>query len=270
MILSILILVVLFVAVSIHVSRLSRRNIFGDCAGMARIGPSSLLNGITGKVGPVVLSTWKGVGYVRSQAQTISNPQSTDQADIRARVTEVSKYWTDTLTAQERENWETYAKSIVVPSSGPGDIYKPATGPFSGYTAFLRNNLLKFTSGQVALGTFQTLAPIGVTSPDAPADVAAAGGAVNVQVSWTPGTVPGTKVCTWLRSRDKTYHPQIIANTAVGAGISISTEANGAQGMAIPFASVRTTVDVQVMAVDQFGQPSPASELVRDILVTGI
>lgn len=270
MIQAVLILLVLFIAVSLHMSRLSRWNIFGDRAGMARVTLGPLFNSISGSIGEVVNATWKGINYIRSKAKTISNPQSEDQGDIRARVTECSKYWTDVLTAQERANWETYSSNIVVPSSGPGDIYKPAKGPFSGYTAFMRNNILKFTSGQSPLGTFQVLAPIGVTSPDAPTGVAAAGGALNVQVSWTPGTVPGTKVCTWLRSKDKTYHPQIIATTAVASGISISLSANGLQGVAIPFTQVRATVDVQVMVVDAFGQPSPASTLVRGILVTGI
>jgi len=237
---------------------------------MARITLGSIVNSISGSIGEMVYSTWKGISYIRSKAKTIDNPQSSDQADVRARITECSKYWTDTLTAQERADWEAYALTIVEPSSGPGDIIKPGKGPYSGYTAFIRNNLLKFTSGQVALGTFQTLAPIGVTGPDAPVDVAAAGGAVNVQVSWTPGTVPGAFVTTWLRSKDQTYHPQIIATTAVGAGISISTQAKSKQGVAIPFTQVRATVDVQVQAVDQFGQPSPASELVRGVLVTGI
>jgi len=270
MILSLIILVAVFIVASIHASRLSRWNIFGDCAGMARVTLGPLFNSISGSIGEMVNATWKGINYIRSKAKTISNPQSEDQADIRARITECSKYWTDVLTDQERGNWETYSNGIVVPSSGPGDIYKPAKGPFSGYTAFMRNNTLKFTSGQSPLGTFQKLAPIGVTSPDAPTGIAAAGGNINVQVSWTPGTVPGTKVCTWLRSRDKTYHPQIIATTAVASGISISTAANGLQGVSIPFTQVRTTVDVQVMVVDAFGQPSPASTLVRGVLVTGI
>ena len=237
---------------------------------MARITLGSIVNSISGSIGEMVYSTWKGISYIRSKAVTIDNPQSQDQADVRARVAECSKYWTDTLTAQERANWEAYSKTIVVPTSGPGDIYKPAKGPFSGYTAFMRNNLLKFTSGQVALGAFQKLAPIGVSSPDKPVDVAAAGGNVNVQVSWTPGVVPGTKVCTWIRSKDKTYHPQIMATTAVGSGISISTQANSKQGNAIPFTQVRATVDVQLMVVDAFGQPSAGSEIIRGLLVTGI
>jgi len=237
---------------------------------MARITLGSIVNSISGSIGDMVYSTWKGINYIRSKAKTISNPQSTDQADIRARVTECSKYWNDTLTQSERNNWEAYALTIVIPSSGPGDIIKPGKGPYSGYTAFLRNNLLKFTSGQVALGTFQTLAPIGVTGPDAPVDCAAGWVLNELKVSWTPGVVPGAKVSTWTRSQDGTFHPQIIANTAVGSGISGSSAVKSKGGVAITLTSVRGKFDCQVMAVDQFGQPSPASELVRGVDVTGI
>lgn len=237
---------------------------------MARITLGSIVNGISGSIDQMVYSTWKGINYIRSKAKTISNPQSTDQADIRARVTECSKYWNDTLTQAERNNWETYSQSIVSPSSGPGDIIKPGKGPWSGYTAFLRNNLLKFTSGQVALGAFQTLAPIGVTGPDAPVDCAAGWVLNKLTVSWTPGVVPGTNVAVWTRSQDGAFHAQEGGFVAVGAGVLAMATLKGKGGVAINLTSVRGKFDCQVMAVDQFGQPSPASELVRGVDVTGI
>lgn len=237
---------------------------------MARITLGSIVNGISGSIDQMVYSTWKGINYIRSKAKTISNPQSADQADIRARITECSKYWNDTLTQNERNNWETYSSTIVITSSGPGDIIKPAKGPFSGYTAFLRNNLLKFASGQAALGVFQTLAPIGVTGPDAPIDCAAGWVMNTLKVSWTPGTVPGAFVTTWTRSVDGAFHAQQCAATAVGSGISSNATLNGKGGVAINLTSVRGKFDCQVMAVDQFGQPSPASNLVRGVDVTGI
>lgn len=237
---------------------------------MARITLGSIVNSISGSIGDMVYSTWKGINYIRSKAKTIGNPQSTDQADIRARVTECSKYWNDTLTQNERNNWETYSLSIENPSSGPGDIIKPGKGPWSGYTAFLRNNILLFTTAQKTLGQFSTVAPIGVTGPDAPVDCAAAWGMNQLQVSWTPGTVPGAKVVTWTRSQDGCFHAQQIASTATAAGISLSTSVKGKGGVAILLTSVRGKFDCQVMAVDNLGQPSPASELVRGISVTGI
>jgi hypothetical protein len=238
--------------------------------GMARITLGSVVNSIKGSIGEMVYSTWKGISYIRAKAVTISNPQSADQMDVRSRVAEVAKYWNDSLSANERAAWEAYALTIVTPTSGPGDIIKPATGPFSGYTAFLRNNILMFTTGQQALGTFQPLAPIGVTPPDAPTDCASAWAANTLQVSWTPGTIPGVKVATWARGVDIKVHAQIIAATATAAGISLTPNVNVAGGKSLPLTQVRGIFDVQVMAVDNLGQPSPASNLVRGIKVTGI
>ena len=237
---------------------------------MARITLGSVLNSISGSIDQMVYSTWKGINYIRSKAKTISNPQSMDQMDVRSRVAECAKYWNDTLTQNERNAWETYANGIVIPSSGPGDIIKPAKGPFSGYTAFLRNNILMFTSGQQALGTFQPLAPIGVTPPDAPVDCAAGWVLNQLDVSWTPGTIPGAKVVTWTREQSGYFHAQQIAATAVGSGISKTDNVNGAQGRAIPLTKVRGKFDCQVMAIDNLGQPSPASALVKGVDVTGI
>jgi hypothetical protein len=237
---------------------------------MARIKLGAMITDISGSIKEWVFSTWKGVPYIRCKATTISNPQSTDQADIRARVAECSRYWNDNLTQEERNNWETYSSSIVIPSSGPGDIIKPAKGPFSGYTAFLRNNILLFVSGQKALGQFWTVAPIGVTGPDAPVDCAAGWVMNNLSVSWTPGFIPGIKVCTWTRSQDACFHGQVVATTAVGAGISSSPSVKGKGGVSILLTSVRGKFDAQVQAIDQFGQPSPPSEVVRGIDVTGI
>lgn len=238
--------------------------------GMARITLGSVVNSIKGSIGEMVYSTWKGISYIRAKAVTISNPQSADQMDVRSRVAEVAKYWNDTLTANERAAWEAYALTIVTPTSGPGDIIKPATGPFSGYTAFLRNNILTFTSGQQALGVFQKIAPIGVTPPNAPETCAAAWAANQLQVSWTPGTVPGVKAVTWTRGVDIKVHAQILATTDVGNGISLSSNVNIAGGKSLPLVQVRGIFDAQVMAVDALGQPSPASNLVKGILVTGI
>jgi len=241
-----------------------------NTCGMARITLGAVLNSISGSIDQMVYSTWKGINYIRSKAKTISNPQSTDQAAIRARVTECSKYWNDTLTQAERNNWEVYSKTIVIPTSGPGDIIKPAKGPFSGYTAFLRNNLLMFTSGQSALGVFQKIAPIGVTGPDAPTNCAAGWVLNKLTVSWTPGTVPGVNAAVWTRSQDGSFHAQEGGYVAVGSGVLAMPSLKGKGGVSITLTAVRGKFDVQVMVVDALGQPSPASALVRGIDVTGI
>jgi hypothetical protein len=236
---------------------------------MAKVTLGALINSLKGSIGEMVFSTWKGKPYVRSKAQTISNPQSADQTDVRSRIAECAKYWAATLTPSQRSEWEAYALTIPAPTSGPGDIIKPGKGPFSGFTAFVRNNLNMFISGQCALGTFQEIAPIGTPQPDAPTAVAAAWNSPNLAISWTPGTVPGAYVVTWAKGV-RSFHAQITNVTAVGSGISQATNVNVAGGASIPLTTVRDYASMQVIAYDNLGQPSNPSVVVNDIFVNGI
>lgn len=236
---------------------------------MARVTLGPLFNSLKGSLGEMVNYAWKGVQCIRTKAKTVSNPQSADQADVRARITECAKYWSATLTQAQRDAWEAYAITIPEPTSGPGDIIKPGKGPFSGFTAFVRNNVNMFISGQSAFGAFQPLAPVGVGAPDAPTAVASAWNSPNLDVSWTPGTVPGAFVVTWGKGV-RSFHAQILAVTAVGSGVSSSPNVNVAGGVSIPLTVVRDYASVQVIAYDNLGQPSPVSEVINDIFVNGI
>ncbi len=237
----------------------------GNRAGMARITFGSIVNSVSGSIDEMVYATWKGIAYIRSKAKSISNPQSSDQMDIRSRVAECARYWYDTLTQAQRNGWESYAGSIVIPSSGPGDIIKPPTGPFSGYTAFIRNNILLFVTGQKAAGAFLDDAPNGISGPDAP--VGAVGGFVanEIKISWTPGVIPGVAVTQWIKSNTVPVHAQQTGYVAVGAGIQGCATVKVAKGVSVSLTKIRGHFDTQCQAVDAFGQASPPSALCRDI-----
>lgn len=53
---------------------------------------NGILGGFSGKVGTVVGGTWNGVDYMRSEAQTVKNPQSARQMKQRARFMFASKF----------------------------------------------------------------------------------------------------------------------------------------------------------------------------------
>jgi len=236
--------------------------------GMARITLGSIVNSIKGSIGEMVYSTWKGISYIRRKATTSQNAQSSDQEHIRIRLAECSKYWYDTLTQPQRDAWETYAASLPVGSSSPGDIIKPALGPFSGYTAFLRNNILAYSAGISAIGVFIAAAPIGVTPPDAPVSVSGSWVAPNLVVTWSPGTVPGTRARIWIRSIDNKFHGQVRTHEAVAVGTKNVTSIAGRLGQYIALANAPGIYEIQMDSVDANGQCSPPSTLVRNINVT--
>jgi len=46
-----------------------------------------ILGGFSGKVGTVIGGSWKGISYMRSQAQSVSNPRTTGQVNQRTKFT---------------------------------------------------------------------------------------------------------------------------------------------------------------------------------------
>jgi len=241
----------------------------GATMAMARITLGSILNGISGSIDQMVYSTWKGINYIRSKAKTISNPQTNGQMSIRARVAECAKYWNDVLDAAQRGIWEAYAGTIVIPSSGPGDIIKPSKGPFSGYTAFLRNNINAFASAAVPLGTFIADAPMGLTPPDAVAISSAVwnSGTKKIDITYVLGTVPPSRVEIWMRCLSNNINAQLVDPISAAGGLISEGYIRVGQGTWIAFDKAPGLYDVQMLALDAKGQPAPASNLIRGVQV---
>ena len=240
----------------------------GKAMGMARVTLGSVINSISGSIDQMVYSTWKGINYIRSKAKTSDNPQSTDQASIRARTAECSKYWMDTLTVDERAAWEVYAAGLSTAGSAPGDIIHRGKGPWSGFTAFMRNNQLGFTSGALAMGAFVAAAPIGITPPDAPILAMPTWLTPDISVVWAEGTVKGTHARIWIRkSNGKFFHAQLgwvaLANALMVAIPTIK----GKRGIAVPFTGAPGLYDVQMDIVNATGQVSPPSAVQRYVVV---
>lgn len=237
--------------------------------GMARITLGSIVNGISGSIDQMVYSTWKGINYVRSKAKTINNRQTTGQMSIRARIAECAKYWNDVLDATGRGLWEQYSKTIVIPSSSPGDIIKPSKGPFSGYTAFLRNNVNTFASGSVPLGTFLAAPPIGVTPPDAVQINSAVWNPATkkIDITYTLGNVPPSRVEIWMRSVSGIVHAQLVDPISAAGGVISEGYLRGADGTWLALENLLGLYDVQMLPVDGNGQPGPASNLIRGVQV---
>jgi hypothetical protein len=79
---------------------------------MAKISPSSLINGASGAVGSIVFSRNRGGFYSRSRV-TPANPSSTAQVNWRAAFKSASQRWSLTLTESQRKQWRTYAQNLT-------------------------------------------------------------------------------------------------------------------------------------------------------------
>lgn len=75
---------------------------------MANLAFSALVADARGSIGGVVLSRGRGGPIARARVKPI-NPRSTLQAARRASVAYLMKYWSNTLTEQQRTDWRAYA-----------------------------------------------------------------------------------------------------------------------------------------------------------------
>lgn len=232
---------------------------------MARIQLSGLLTDVRGKIGNYVFSVWKaGNHYIRNVASVISNPSSSDQALVRCYMAMLTKYWYDTLTADQRENWNTWA--LTEPGKGNKDggvetVIKGNNGKMSGFNAFCMANMWNRTAGISA--DVIAVAPLGVTPPTPPLSVAASEAAGTVTVTWTEPITheADARVRIWGVSREKLMHRQLLATEPVAAGTKDIVSFKGAGGASILFADVVGHFLIQLDTVDDTGTKSGPSNV---------
>ena len=228
---------------------------------MARIKLGAILSDIRGELQNGVYSIWKtGVHYIRNIAPVISNPHSTDQAYIRFLMSEYSKDWFDTLTEAQRENWNDWAQTKPGQGNGDGGIYniiKGNNGIMSGFNAFIMANQWLSSAGCGAV----TAAPIGVTPPSAPRNVAASYLDPDVTVTWiAPDTVKaGARVRIWLYHRQQLIHKQLVQSAAYDDLTADITNVKGANGDSVAIADYLGDYLIQMDCVDPDGTKGPPS-----------
>jgi len=75
----------------------------------------SIIGRMSGKLGGFVASTGPGGQYLRAWSVP-TNPNTTYQQTIRSALNQLASRWIATLTALQREAWETYAGNVTVPN----------------------------------------------------------------------------------------------------------------------------------------------------------
>lgn len=91
--------------------------------------PQGILGGVSGKVGGVVGSSWKGINVIKTKPLSVSNPKTAGQVAQRTAFSEVVSIATDNLATICKPLWDRFASKQ------------------SGYNAFVQKNIGKLTDG---------------------------------------------------------------------------------------------------------------------------
>ena len=134
---------------------------------MARIKMGALISEIDGPIGQMVFSKWKGLPYVRYKALTVTNPNTPEQAIMRAWLgASVQEWWN--LSDIQRALWEEYAQgkgkaAVDATQVGSKCIIKPRGVLQSGFNAYIGANQMVASLGETRVDVPSTIpAPPGL------------------------------------------------------------------------------------------------------------
>lgn len=242
---------------------------------MAWFKLGEIMTDIRGSVRNHVYSVWKGRHYLRTNAELVGNPQTDPQADLRRKMSELSKRWNRDLDDTQRAGWESYAKTQGSKGAGDKDkggegIIPQNKGLMSGVNAFCMTNFLIWTVG----GTEIDDAPMGINPPTIPEKGECEYDPVNKKITvpiifpeWGPpreGITPDGKVRVWVQP-PKGVHSRIekTVTGAPGESIVVEIETYRELDTAQPLCPGKFTI--QADAVNSWGLrsgPSAKNEVV--------
>ena len=105
---------------------------------------SPLFSQASGSLAGTTFSRNRGGMYCRARALP-TNPDSPQQAAVRALMKQLASAWRNTLDADEREAWETYAANVPLLNK----LGEPKN--VTGLNMFIRSNMVRLQSGEPTL-----------------------------------------------------------------------------------------------------------------------
>jgi hypothetical protein len=169
-----------------------------------------ILGGFSGKVGTVIGGSWKGISYMRSQAQSIKNPRTEAQMEQRSKFA-LTLAFLKPVTAYVRTGFKTYANKQTAFNAAMSYVVKNAvTGTYPDYA-------LDFSLALVSRGSLM------------PAENAAAvAGTGKIAFTWTDNSGVGDAMATDLAmplvfNKDK---GEAVFNTAAATRADGTAEVN--------------------------------------------
>lgn len=203
---------------------------------MAKIEYSALLNRISGKLAGTILSTTKGISYLKQHNPRPTNHRTQKQIEIRGQISDLAGQWYS-LSDTQKSLWETYASMLPK--------------PMSGINAYISTNQrLIYYLGQSA----QRAAPPPTPStPEHPQGVSVAPhGTSDFCISWTRPTDPNTHVVV-------DYRPVmgIERTTSQQWKFGAVATSNLLSALVTTDYDVGTIVKFKVRTIDTYGRASP-------------
>lgn len=235
---------------------------------MARIWLSEIANDIRGSIANHTYSIWKGLNYIREKAASISNPCSADQSNVRAKTTQSSRRWYDTLTQGQRDLWNEYAGALT-PKEGDGggtrQVIPDNRGVMSGFNVYVAINLWAYTGDITTLITFIDDAPVGIDAPNAPTTFACIWDVPTCCPTFTwvdpLGALVGTRIRLWGVSLDGGAHRQLMTTITLGDETAAACQIRGALGNIFNVRDLPGHYLFQIDAIGPNGQKSPPSNV---------
>ena len=132
---------------------------------MARLS-QGILGGISGKIGNIVGSSWKGIAVIKTKPLSVANPQTTAQVAQRTKMSNIVLLSGQLLSGIIKPLWDRFASGM------------------SGYNAFVRTNIDLFAA-EVPSPAASLVISRGKMSAVAPTVPAIAAAAVNVEISFS-------------------------------------------------------------------------------------
>jgi len=248
---------------------------------MARIILGELVNDIRNAIGSTVYSVWKGIHYIRQKASVVSNPNSADQSNMRARMSAASQRWYDALTQVQRDLWNEFAQqegaarqSETHQEGGTKVVIPDNRGIMSGFNAYVMLNCVGYSAGVFAINVFRDDAPKGLTPPAAPTALAceclSGGDPIQnlARLTWVDpmGAFPSDRIRIWGVSVNGGAHKQLIDTVASGIQTYDVTDVKGALGASIPIDDLPGEYHFQIDCVGGLCLKSPPSNVCQLVI----
>ena len=75
---------------------------------------SGIFSGVSGKVGGLIGSSWKGIAYLKQMPQSVANPQTAKQVAQRTKMANVVAFSLAILSTIIKPLWERGAKRMKI------------------------------------------------------------------------------------------------------------------------------------------------------------
>lgn len=186
---------------------------------MARVKLSALFTSMAGRYGGGVFRNWKGLTVLGVLPDAVHNPNTAKQAEARGLLTCTSKAWsTLTVTVKDAwstvavylsEQWDNYANEV-----GSHTVIKTPRGPFTALGALVSAHSLLGSCALWECGDALIAAPVGVSAPAQPLNLAVSGDTDGIVCTWDDPVTWGDNatagnVRVWAKSEDGTFFAQL-------------------------------------------------------------